>query len=70
MDKKIEGELLKAYLAWVRIPSDRFKERVSAWEDYIAIRDGKENKNDNPKSKLSAVEIECLSPGGMRRYTH
>lgn len=44
-------ELVDAYRAWARIPPERFKERDIAWNNYVAIRDGRANDFSNAPKK-------------------
>lgn len=41
---KGRAKLIRDYLRWARLPSDRYKERESAWQQYVKTRDGKLEK--------------------------
>lgn len=50
-----EKEFLDAYFAWASLPSERYRDRQIAWEKYIAIRDGKENTEEQPQEEALAL---------------
>lgn len=38
---KGRAKLIRDYLRWAKLPSDRYKEREAAWKRYVETRDGK-----------------------------
>ena len=54
-----EKDFLRAYYNWVNTPTERYGDRVVAWEEYVSVRD----KEVNKKPSIS----ESLQEFGARR---